>query len=646
MGGEAVLIVTILAGSLLAGTKGELAKMDYLGAPCRAKNVLAGRVVADRQTQREWLVLTNMNEKSHMELIFIDFHQNTGTVYRAPAGAGSWALEEVPGDRLIVGTYYDAQFMVFDLKKMAFVKTVGFPGESYIWNLAMGRDGRIYGGTYGGGKLGAFDLRTYTVEDCGAPAPPNMYLRFVSATPDGRILCSFGMEKPTTLLYDPTTKKFSSVPPQLAGVSMAVTWNGYLLAGNRAFRGEALEEVKPLPFPTPPAEKGGWSVDVYMSTPDTLYLRQGHAIYRYKKGDPALTLIADIDLRGGRPLAGTREGWLVGVRGQDYFVLKPGDKTLQLRPIPVESEPRPTHFLRADDRGRVWGGPTFGQTLFWLDAQTKKAVNTGTVCDSGGEVYDVTFHKGCVYAAAYAGGDIVKYNPDEPWDQWNNKNPKTIASVNMHGYIRPTGGIVTGPDGKLYSGWMAKYGTYGGAVAITDPESGQTELIENPFGQQAVVGLAVDERFAYIGTSLGANGLPNKTEESPRFGVLDLKTRKVVFMQEFAGYAHVGGIVYDAKTQRVTVVVGGKLMLFDTQKLTFVKFPQEELPGVNGDAIASCGDGRVCYASGKTVIEFDMTTGEAIPKGEAPRTISHIAIGGDGTIYAACGADIYRLPRR
>lgn len=635
-------VAAILAGVLLAGLRGEPVKMEYLGAPCRAKNVLAGRVVTDRHSQREWLVLTNMNEKSHMELIFIDFHSNTGRVYRAPAGAGAWALEEVPGDRLIVGTYFDGQFMVFDLKKMAFVKSVGFPGESYIWNLAMGRDGRIYGGTYGGGKLGAFDLRSYTVEDCGAPAPPNMYLRYVSATPDGRILCSFGMEKPTTLLYDPATKQFSPVPPQLQGVSMAVTWNGYFLAGNRAFQGEALEEVKPIPFPTPPVEKGGWGVDTYMTTQDTLYLRQGYALYRFKKGDSALTLVADIDLRGGRPLAGTREGWLVGVRGQDYFVLKPGDKELRLRPIPVESEPRPTHFLEADDRGRVWGGPTFGQTLFWLDPRTKKAVNTSTICDAGGEVYDVTFHKGNVYAAAYAGGDIVKYNPDEPWDQWNNKNPKTIASVGKNGYIRPTGGIITGPDGKLYSGWMAKYGTYGGAVAITDPETGQTELIENPLGEQAVVGLAVDERFAYIGTSLGANGLPNKTGEAPRFGILDLKTRQVVFTQEFAGHAHVGGIVYDAQTRRVTVVVGGRLRLFDTERRAFVELPQDGLPGVNGGAIQGRGDGKVYYASGKTVVELDMATGKATRVGEAPNSITHIAVGGDGTVYAACGADVYR----
>jgi hypothetical protein len=284
-----------------------------------------------------------------------------------------------------------------------------------------------------------------------------------------------------------------------------------------------------------------------MTTPDVLYLRQGNAVYRYARGDSELTFIADIPLRGGRLMAGTSKGELLGVRGQDYFVIKPGDTDLKLRSIPVEGRGRPTLFLEADPGGRLWGGPHFGQTLFYLDPRTKKAVNTGVVCDAGGEVYDVTFLDGKVYTASYAGGDITCYDPEAPWDQWGLKNPKPLTAVGP-AYIRPTGGIVTGPDRKLYSGWMAQYGKYGGAVAITDPDTGKTELIENPLGEQAVEGLAVDGQFAYVGTSLTANGLPAKKGESPRFGVIDLTSKKVVFQREFEGAQSVRRVVYDTKT--------------------------------------------------------------------------------------------------
>jgi len=616
--------------------------LEHLGAPCKAKNVLAGRLVMDRITGREWLVLSNMNENSGAELIFIDFENNTGKSYHAPAGAGAWALCEVPGDRLVVGTFYDGTFMVFDLKKMEFVKTAKFPGESYIWDLAIGSDGRVYGGTYGGGKLGALDLNTYEVEDLGNPAPPNLYLRNVSATPDGRILCSLGMEKPTTLLFDPKTKKFEPVPKHLEGVSQGVSWNGCFLAGSRAFSGTDLQPV-PAPFPLPPDEKGAWSVNSYATTSDTLVLEQGKSIYLYRKGDEALTKVAEIDLRSGRPLAVSKKGWILGVRGQDYYVIKPGDDKLMLRPIPVESGPRQTHFLKVDPKGRLWGGPTFGQTLFYLDPKTKRAVNTSNICDAGGEVYDVAFLGGKTYAAAYAGGDIICYDPEKPWDQWNQKNPRNLADVGDRGYIRPTGGIMVGPGGKLYSGWMARYGKYGGAIAITDPDTGKTDLIENPLGEQAIAGLSVDDRFAYIGTSLAANGLPNKKGESPRFGVIDLQSSKVVFEQPFEGAAGVRVLAYDRTTKRIAVSVDRRIRIFDAGKRAFVEGLPKDIPPITCNSVGATGGGRLYYASDTAIVALDLADCKSEQLATAPGNASNVAVGPDGTVYFSCGVDVYAL---
>src|SRR5205814_1085714 len=113
------------------------------------------------------------------------------------------------------------------------------------------------------------------------------------------------------------------------------------------------------------------------------------------------------------------------------------------------------HFLRIDDQGRLWGGPTFGQTLFYLDTKTGKAVNTRTISDSGGEAYDVAIVDGICYAVAYAGGEIIRFDPKAKWDQVNHINPKVLARVGPD-YIRPSAGVAVGDDGRLYSGWLAK----------------------------------------------------------------------------------------------------------------------------------------------------------------------------------------------
>ncbi|HTL27723.1 MAG TPA: hypothetical protein VL282_00815 [Tepidisphaeraceae bacterium] len=638
-------LVFILA-VMLASAGFAHAAPELLGEPCRAFNILSGRVIK-APDGKEYLVAGNMNENTGCELIFIDFRAGTGKTYRAPHGAGAWALNRVPGDRLVVGTFYDGQFMVFDLKKMEFIHSTKFPGEEYIWNLAIGNDGRVYGGTYPHAKLGALDLNTYKVEDLGAPSKGNTYLRNVSATPDGRILCQFGMKSPQRLLFDPKTKKFDPVPDTLNKVDVGVTWNGYFIASAswegkadptpRFFKGEKFEVVDP-PFEAP---KGEWTVDTYPSDETTLYYHVGDQFFRIRAGETKATPLASAKPRG-RMIAAAEDGTLLGVNPPDYWVVKPGSSEIEYRPLPVESGPRETHFLEVAPDGKIWGGPTFGQTVFWLDPKTKKYQNTRQVCSNGGEVYDATFKDGKVYLVAYVGGDVIAYDPSEPWDQFNNKNPRTIAHLTERGYIRPVAGVTLGPDGKLYSGWLASYGKYGGAVSITDPATEKTELIENPLGEQGVGGVATDGEHIFVGSTLAANGLPNKPNESPSFGVIDAKTKKVTFQKKFEGVGSVSNIVYEPKTKRVVMTTGKALQVFDPAKNEFVELPK--LPAITGKTqLKVIGDGKVCANAGKDVLAIDPSTGETETVVSAPEEIAKLAVGQNGTIYAAWGTKVFRL---
>lgn len=605
--------------------------MELLGHPCRARQILAGCVLRDRRDNRERFVLANMNENAGAELLWVDYERDTAEIFRAPAGAGSWALLKVPGDRLVVGTFYDGQFMVFDLRAMKWIATVSAPGESYIWNLALGNDGRVYGGTYGGGKLMALDLETYRVEDCGAPAPPNLYLRHVSAMPDGKILCWFGMERPTTLLFDPKTKEFISPPSPLSEVIVGVAWRGYFLADGRVFQG--LQEIKP-PFPVP---ENAWSVEVMLTAPHGLYLRQGNAIYRVVD---RLEFLFELELRGGWLLASALDSSVWGVRGQDYFRIRPGDTTLNLRPIPGESLPRAPLFLKADPQGKLWGGPTFGQSLFWLDPSTGEAVNTGAVCDSGGEVYDVAFYDGKVYGASYSGGDLFEYDPAQEWDVWSRRNPRPLAHLGSRGYIRPTGGILATDEGRLVSGWMAQYGCYGGAVAVTEVATGTTYLWENPLGEQAVEGVAVEGENAYLGTSLSANGLPLKQGESPRFGVLNWRSGKATIVQEFEGSSSVRACALDAKRRCVVFAVDGLFSVFEvaTGRLTlFSTFPRV------GSRNMVVREGVAYYGSGSALVAVELETTSCRLLETAPEPITNVAVAPTGRLFVAAGTGIYAL---
>ena len=609
-----------------------------LGQPCRAKQVLGGTFVRDRTTGRGLLALTNMNEVSGAELILIELDSGRGELFRAPAGAGSWNVREVTGDRLVIGTFYDGTFLIFDLQTKRFVHHVRFASEEYLWNTTLGRDGRVFAGTYPGGRLGALDLNTYTVEDCGARAAPNLYLNYVSPTPDTRLLCTFSTANPVQKLYDPATKQWSDPPESLKGVSMGVVFDGLFIAGGNVFAGPEFQRVPP-PFPVPAA---GWQVDTALTTEETLYLRLNHAVFQYRKGDASLRQLCDIDLRGGRYLAATPEGDLLGIRGQDYFRIRPGATELELKPIPTESGPRNLLFLKLDSRGRIWSGPPFGQTLSLLEPDRRQFANTRTICDAGGEVFDVAFLDHRVFAVTYSGGDIVAYDPDAPWDQWNNVNPKTIASVGGAGYIRPVGGALIGPGGKLYSGWMAKYGVYGGAIAITDPIAGSTELIENPLAEQAVSGLATDGRMLYVGTDRHANGLPVKPDDSARFGVVDPTTKRVLREHTFSNATQVSGIAFDAQTGDVVLAVDGQLHQFAPAQQAAPAIVAGA-PRLSSQTIAAPGAGTLHYGSGNEVVAWDLLAGRAQTLATLPGRVEHVAVDSHGTVYAACGPDVFQL---
>ncbi|MCX6376484.1 MAG: hypothetical protein NTU88_10710, partial [Armatimonadetes bacterium] len=217
--------------------------------------------------------------------------------------------------------------------------------------------------------------------------------------------------------------------------------------------------------------------------------------------------------------------------------------------------------------------------------------------------------------------------------------PTAIAHIGTNGYIRPIGGAGFGPDGKLYSGWMAKYGTYGGAVAITNPDTGQTDLIENPLGEQAIHGLAVDAEYAYAGTTLSGNGLPNKTGESAKFGIIELATGKVVFEKTFDGASTILVPGYDEPTKRLVLSNGGALMLFDTSKRDFIALP-EDTPKLTSYCTAM-KDGCLYYGSEKSIVKLDVRRRKFERIADAPGRVSNVALGPDGSTGLAAGGTVY-----
>jgi hypothetical protein len=284
------------------------------------------------------------------------------------------------------------------------------------------------------------------------------------------------------------------------------------------------------------------------------------------------------------------------------------------------------------------------------------------VSDHGGEVYDVALKDGVVYAAAYAGGEIIRYDPARPWDQMGHANPRTVCEFSSKGYIRPTGGIVVGDDGLLYSGWMASYGTYGGALAVTDPGSGSSKLFQNPLGAQAISGVAVAGGRAFVGSSLGANGLPNKKGEWARFGVVDVGTGQVTFRQELAGVYTVRVLAAVDGGKRVVLALDGRLCAADgpeyrvllpefagVPKLTSncvasLRAPLVQRPSGSRSSTQDTGSRWLLYGSGSSVIALDCAKGDWLTLTTMKEPVSNVAADPErGVVFIFSGAEMHRV---
>lgn len=636
-------VSALLFAALLFSTLSQAAPVESLGRPCTPIHYLGGAAVRDTAENVDYVVMSTASEAEPMGLLFINPESDDGRTVQAPSGSGAWALAQIPGtNQVAVGAYFNGRVLVFDMKEGRFIKEIPVEGQACIWNFEAGRDGRLYFGTYPGGLLCALNAADLSVEVLGAGAPPNTSLRRVSLLPDGRLLCAYDKEAPAVRLFNPEDKTFSDPPESLKGVFSGVVWNGLFVAGNRFFDA-ALAEVKP-PFPAPSSDPEPWSVIEEATTESVLWIRRENTYLRIQAGESILSPVADVPLRGGRFVAALPSGKAFGVRGRSYFTFGPGDVSMLNKSVQVNGTPRPPLFLAPDsEKSQIWGAPLFGPSLFLLTPDTKGYAATDKVVDADGAVNALVVAKGIVYGVCHPQGDIFRLDPDQPWEQYGRKNPVTIASLAARGYTHPRGGLIMGLDGKLYSGWAATPGTPGGAVAVTDPATGETELVENPFGRQAVSGLAMDESLIFVGTSVESAGKPGEKDPAPQLGVMGVDTRLPYKNFPFEGAVGVTCLSLNPALPRLAFAVDKTLRMLDTASLELLPQPETPYPPVTGGAITAAGSPYFFYPSGSSVIRVDAAKGTFETIAELPGQIGAFTAFFAGDLFAACGSEIYGI---
>jgi len=464
-----------------------------LGEPCRNFCFFSNILITDPKDGREKLVLSTFAAGNVGRIIFLDPEKNEGEQYELPGDSGAWALYCWKNERLLVGTCPRYGYLhAMDLKTRTWMEPLRDEIEYYIWSFAEGSDGNIYAGTYPSCVLLQYNPREHKLVNLGRVSddPGDMYSRSVFADKHGRIYINLGCASYTISVWDietKTYKPFGGKPEQVTDLTdnlLVTEFNRDRYNFYNVHTQELIESVRKD------------------SISDLSAIKNNHVAEYIKK--MTKTEYSDL-IKGGLKPKRLKSGLSFGIfRGQEYYTIE--NNKLLIKKIPVEAPPTEIFALTYDGKGNLFGASGLGQTIFKYNIELGHYENTSMVCEHGGEVYGMRFVNDLLYLTAYSCGDHIVYDPEKPWDQVNNVNPKTIGSVGP-AFIRPHARSVIGADNNIWTGWWAEYGTYGGCISRIDTGTNIVDSWPSYIEGQAINSIAAGKKYIYYTTGKNGNGL-------------------------------------------------------------------------------------------------------------------------------------------
>ena len=540
----------LISGLFAQSSNDRSMEFQKIVMPSKNFNVLGRITIKDPKDGKEKIALHTYSAAKCGMLVIIDPEYLTGESYETPGDFGAWALCQ-HDDALLIGTCPNSAFIYqFDLKSRTFRgEPAKAPGVTYIWTLEQASDGLIYGGTYAGCRLMKYDPASHTITDLGRVDPDenNWYSRRVLCSVPGKLFIECGYSTQRIFTYDLETKTFSRYYED--GCRIIYLTNDFVCVsdgnnecalldphtGNKLYdRSFKIRETDTLAKSIPLFEKLLAEVN--------------------RTKDPRL---ASLNLPFGHKL---ENGDLVGFQGQEIYKLGKSAIEPEFHKYPVEPPATSAFGVNVDEDGKIWGTSSFGMTAFCYDPKTGETFNTLDVSKSSGECYGVVPYCGKIYFTSYAGGEHIVYDTKEPWNMRASMNPKVVYTV-APAYIRPHTRSMTNGDGVIWTGWMAKYGTYGSAITRWDVNSGEITLFPDLIGENAIEAMTIYKDAILFVTVKSGNGLPS-VHNAPKYLCKMSSEGKIVQKNEISS---VGSLCVNGEGGVISM--GGELCLLNPETL-------------------------------------------------------------------------------
>ena len=619
-------------------------QMEYLGKPCRRYVFLSAEYIPcdPRDGKEKYVLGTQGSFTRPPHVVIVDPETMQVEDYEVPTDTAVWAMVYLPEyGRLMVGANGIYGYLYgLDLKTRTWMPGLRLENEIVIWDLTRGGDGLVYGASYPGCVLYCYDPEAHTLISAGRVSsnPKNVYNRYVFTLPDGNVLSAVGMFECESHVFDVKTRQFRQVFEP--GDQAVLVTDALVKVSNRknGYRFYDAHTFEPLTSYMEKVSEAG------ITDPAVLeYLRN----QQYPKGYHLLPYGKDCQMKE------LKDGRMIG-HFNDQLFLTDGE-TITYFDFPNDPAPMGIHGLAEDDKGIVWFAHGMGQGMGWYDPKTGEYWNSKAVTKVNGEIYGVVPYEGRVYFTAYAGGDHIVYDPEKPWDQYNNINPQTLKSVGPMHMGRPIAGSILGPDGNIWTGWCGTYGMYGGGLSRLDPN---THEVTGWFGvvpEQSIGYIAAGEDCIYAVSNWQCSGMPYKFDDE--FKLLKLDTDcNILWSETFPkgrfpeNVVSLGGRLYLTLRDQLDgmakiAVYDGKTMQKRTEKTMHpLGGPgRHEVEEFTIRGLLAYGEDKLVMFVDKKAHLVDAQTLEILQTAELPDMPLKYTVAKDKTVYFSIDEKLYKI---
>ncbi len=419
------LVAELLTCALAAISYSRAGEIENLGVPVKSVSIM-GMVKGHDANNEEVLYFSCGQPGSRFFLLQVNPASGKSRQFDSPSGEGAHGLIVGPDECVYLGTWGNGLLLKFDPRQPETgVVALGKPAssESYIWQFAVGSDGRVYGCTYPQARLIRYDVKSFILEDLGRLDDREMYARSIAASRNGSLYIGIGTVRAQIVRFDPATGSRVSLladdqrPPGTAMVGRAGDGEVYARIEGKAFHcdGDKLRSVTSVPAPDIVRLGDG-------TIPDEARAERGRLIYKLTRKD-----------------------------GQSF------EQQADFQGVGIQ-----IFSLSAGPEGNIYGSSILPLEIFKFVPARGDLSDLGT--SNGAEVYSFATDGKLLYSCAYPGGYLSIYNPKEDWSfgEHARSNPRGVGKMG-DGHLRPRA-MIMGKDGRVYVGSLPPYGQVGGAL--------------------------------------------------------------------------------------------------------------------------------------------------------------------------------------